>query len=93
MLNKSAIALSFALALGTASSAFADFSYDAFDYGHREFYTAGVDAFAQAVPAERAARNGISSQTVYSVDGQVIGRDPDVNVRDQLQRNYEWLIH
>ena len=93
MLKKSAIALSFALALGTASSAFANFSYDAFEYGHQEFYTAGVDAFAQVASAERMARNGISSQAVYSVDGQIIGRDPDVNVRDQLQRNYEWLIH
>ena len=92
MLKKSAIALSLALALGTASSAFANFSYDAFENGHKEFYSVGLDAFAQAGPAEREARNGISSETVYSAGGQIIGRDPDVNVRDQMQRNYEWLI-
>jgi len=76
------------LTLGAASPASATgLSYDEVDNGYSD--RNARDAFAQAPPSERRYRNGVSVP-VYGPDGRLIGRDPDINVRKQLQDDY-WI--
>jgi hypothetical protein len=87
-MKKTAIALSLMLSLGTASSALA-FSYDDAEYGYTFgngiAFGNGHEAFAQAPGI--AGSQGLISEPVIA-DGVVIGRDPDINVRQQLERDY-----
>jgi hypothetical protein len=88
MLNKSAIAFSFALALSAATSAFAASGQSTAGYAY-------APQSAQAGPLDAFARASIDLLRAPGVieDGRVIGNDPDPNVRRQLERDYYYLVH
>ena len=90
MLNKSAVALSVALALGVASSASAGaLSFDEAEYGYTAQYgntaNPGYDAYAQAAPYDTA----VSSPVI--VQRRIVGHDPDLDIRNQEQRDRQYI--
>ena len=80
MFTKTVLALSAIIVLADSSAAFAM----AKTSHHR---TGARTALTRPVMAQTLRLSGVTSDTVFS-GGNIIGRDPDPNVRLQLQRDY-----
>jgi hypothetical protein len=88
MFTKTVLALSAAVVLAGSTAALAE-TYASIGTRISDDRMNVRAAFAQALPGRHALQNGVSFDSVL-VDGQIIGRDPDANVRLNLRRDQPW---